>query len=398
MLILVINSGSSSIKFRIFSKTGGHFQLLVKGLAEAIGLPNSQLGMEKNDQTKLLKIPLRNHLEALQTIFTYLKKYRFLAPGDHFSLIGHRIVHGGEKYRQPVKVTPKILKDIEDLSRLAPLHNPAHIACMKACIKLFPRVPQVAAFDTSFHATMPETAYLYAIDPQLHKKFGIRRYGFHGINNQYVTAEATKILKTLRKKHQKMICVHLGNGCSMTAIKNGRSIENSMGFTPLEGLIMGTRSGDIDPALLEVLSNRLKKNLHDTTEFLNKQSGLLAMSGISSDMRTIWAAVQKNNPRATQTLNSFCYRIGKYLNAYIGVLGGVDAIIFTGGIGENAWYARERIFTYLKHLGIRLDDQKNRHGETFISSRGSKASIMMIPANEELEIARQATQLLAKKP
>jgi len=395
MLILVINSGSSSIKFRIFSKTGSHFQLLVKGLAETIGLKSSQLGMEKNTEIKLLKIPLKNHLEALEAIFSHLKKYRFLAPGDHFSLIGHRIVHGGEKYQKPIKVTPKVLSDIQELSKLAPLHNPAHIACMKACVQLFPRVPQVAAFDTSFHATMPKTAYLYAIDPQLYEKFSIRRYGFHGINNQYVTGEATKILKKLRKKHHKMICVHLGNGCSMTAIKNGRSLENSMGFTPLEGLIMGTRSGDIDPALLEVLSQKLKKNLHDTTEVLNKQSGLLALSGISSDMRAIWAEVQKNNPRAIQTLDSFCYRVGKYLNAYIGILGGVDAIIFTGGIGENAWYARERIFNYTRHLGIRLDEQKNRHGETIISSRGSKATVMMIPADEELEIARQATKLLA---
>jgi acetate kinase len=394
MLILVINSGSSSIKFKIFRKRGKNLLLHCKGLAEAIGLPSSQLEMNQEKRSELIKMPLKNHLQALQEIFRQLQKLEFLPPEENIALIGHRIVHGGEKYRQPVKITPKILKDIKDLSKLAPLHNPAHIACMEACIKIFPRVPQIAAFDTSFHESMPPTAYLYGLSPELYKKYGIRRYGFHGINNQYVSREATRLLKARRARSQKLICVHLGNGCSMTAIKNGKSLENSMGFTPLEGLIMGTRSGDIDPALLEVISQKMKKNLHDTTEFLNKQSGLLGMSGLSSDMRIIRDAVFKKDPRAIQTLDSYCYRIGKYLNAYIGVLGGIDAIIFTGGVGENAWYARQRIIPYLKHLGINLDSRKNRANKTFLESAGSKAKIMIIPANEELEIARAALKLI----
>ncbi len=394
MLILVINSGSSSIKFKIFRQTGLNFSLKVKGMAEAIGLKNSQLGIASDRDAKLIKLPLENHLQALKAIFDHLKKFQFLTEKDHIELIGHRIVHGGEKYIKPVKVTPKILSDIKKLSELAPLHNPAHIACMEACVKIFPHIPQVAAFDTSFHSTMPKTAYLYAIPTDLYKKFGLRRYGFHGINNEYVTREATRLLKQRRQKYQKLICVHLGNGCSMTAIKNGKSIENSMGFTPLEGLMMGTRSGDIDPALLEVLSNKLKKDLHETTEFLNKQSGLLGMSGLSSDMRTIHAAVQKKNPRAMQALDSYCYRIGKYLNAYIGLLGGIDAIIMTGGVGENAWYAREKIFSYTGHLNVTLDKQKNRKNQTFLENKNSRAKIMIIPANEELEIARQAVKLI----
>jgi acetate kinase len=394
MLILVINSGSSSIKFKIFRRTGANFRLKVKGMAEAIGLKNSQLGIESDRDSKMLQLPLKNHLAALEAIFSHLKKFHFLDVNNHIDLIGHRIVHGGEKYIKPVKVTPKILNDIKKLSQLAPLHNPAHIACMEACVKIFPQIPQVAAFDTSFHSTMPPTAYLYAIPTDLYKKYGLRRYGFHGINNEYVTREATRLLKQRRQKHQKLICIHLGNGCSMTAIKNGKCLENSMGFTPLEGLMMGTRAGDIDPALLEVLSQKLKLDLHETTEFLNKQSGLLGMSGLSSDMRTIHAAVLKKNSRAIQALDSYCYRIGKYLNAYIGILGGVDAIIMTGGVGENAWYAREKIFSYVGHLNIKLDKTKNRKNLTFLENKNSAARIMIIPANEELEIAQQAVKLL----
>lgn len=393
MSILVINAGSSSIKFSLFQKKSGQMILKAHGIADAIGLKNSAIRLDNNLVQAEQKMPLKNHADALRKIFQALQGTNLLTPGE-LKLIGHRVVHGGEKYQKPTKITPTVLRELKKLIPLAPLHNPANISCIEACQKIFAKVPQIAVFDTAFHQTMPETAYLYALPTAMYKKFGIRKYGFHGINHHYVYASAAKLLRQAKFPTGRIITVHLGNGCSMTAIKNGRSVENSMGYTPLEGLPMGTRSGDLDPALLEVIGKKTIQNLAQTTAFLNQKSGLLGMSGLSSDMRTIWAAAQKGHRQALLAMDIYSYRIAKYLNAYIGVLGGVDAIIFTAGIGENAWYIRERLLKYLKHLGIAADTRKNHANETFFQSRNSSAKLLIIPANEELEIALQADQLV----
>lgn len=393
MKILVINSGSSSIKFRLFQNGSRTPRLIAKGMADAIGLSNARLLISQNGNEKIIKISFKNHKDALQKIFNALLKEKIISSTGDIKIIGHRVVHGGEKYKKPVKITSKIIADLKKLIPLAPLHNPANISCIEGCAKIFPKATQIAVFDTSFHQTMPDLAYLYAIPPDLYKKHGIRRYGFHGINHEYVSREARALLTKSKKPNSRIITIHLGNGCSMTAVKNDKSIENSMGYTPLEGLPMGTRSGDIDPALIEVLGKKLKKSASEVTEYLNNKCGLYGMSGLSSDMRTIWAAVQKKSPRAIKTLDLYCYRIAKYLNAYIGILQGIDAIVFTGGIGENAWYARQRILQYVKHLGISPTPTSNKANKTFFQSPKSSCALMIIPANEELEIARESVKL-----
>lgn len=396
MLILVINSGSSSIKFQLFNHKKSDFTILAKGQAEAINLTNSQFSLTSSKITHTLSIPIPNHASAINLIMTELQKSGLITDKDPISLIGHRVVHGGEKYSQPVIITPKVLNDIKSLCALAPLHNPANIACIEACQKTFPKIKQVAVFDTAFHSSIAPEAYLYAIPTDLHQKHGIRRYGFHGTNHQYISREAAKLLRNKKSPHQKIITVHLGNGCSITAIKNTRSIATSMGYTPLEGLVMGTRSGDIDPALIPVLAEKLKLNTTEVINFLNKKSGLLGLSGLSSDMRAIWAAARRRNPTALLTMDIYSRRIAQYINAYIGFLGGIDAIVFTGGIGENAYYIRKRVCNYLKHLQISLDSTRNKNNQLFINTNKSRAKLMILPANEELEIARQSHKLFLK--
>ncbi len=396
MLILVINSGSSSIKFQLFNHKKSAFTILAKGQAEAINLPNSQFSLTSSKITHTLSIPIPSHASAIHLIMTELQKSGLITNRDPISLIGHRVVHGGEKYSQPVIITPKVLKEIKSLCALAPLHNPANLACIEACQKTFPKIKQVAVFDTAFHSSIAPEAYLYAIPTDLHQKHGIRRYGFHGTNHQYIGREAAKLLRNKKFPHQKIITVHLGNGCSITAIKNTRSIATSMGYTPLEGLVMGTRSGDIDSALIPVLAEKLKLTTSEVINFLNKKSGLLGLSGLSSDMRTIWAAARRRNPAALLSMDIYARRIAQYINAYIGFLGGIDAIVFTGGIGENAYYIRKRVCNYLKHLQISLDSKRNKNNQLFINTSNSRAKLMILPANEELEIARQSHKLFLK--
>lgn len=393
MSILVINAGSSSIKFSLFQKQSGKMTLKAHGMADAIGLKNSELIIENEHVKAAQKTPLKTHAEALQRIFQALQGTHLLAK-NNLKLIGHRVVHGGEKYKKTTRITSTILRDLKKMSPLAPLHNPANISCIETCTKIFTGLPQIAVFDTAFHQTIPEIAYLYALPTDMYKKHGIRKYGFHGINHQHVFKQAKKTLRTAKTSSNRIITIHLGNGCSMTAIKNGLSVENSMGYTPLEGLPMGTRSGDLDPALVKVIGEKTHLKLPHTIDLLNQKSGLLGLSGLSSDMRTIWAAAQKGQKQALLTMDIYSYRIAKYLNAYIGVLGGVDAIVFTGGIGENAWYIRNRILNYVKHLGIAPDSRKNHANATFFQSRTSSAKLMIIPANEELEIALQASELV----
>ena len=394
MPILIINSGSSSIKFSLFEKKAHKMIQLAHGIADAIGLKNSELRLDNGKVSVAQQTPLKNHADALKRIFQALQGIHLLNEKTGLQLIGHRVVHGGEKYQKPIQITPDIIRDLKKVIPQAPLHNPANISCIEGCAKIFPQIPQVAVFDTAFHQTMPEIAYLYALPIVLHQKHGIRKYGFHGINHQHVSSLAQKLLRTVKYPSARLITLHLGNGCSMTAIKNGRSVENSMGYTPLEGLPMGSRSGDLDPALVKIIGQKTGKTLSQTIDFLNQKSGLLGLSGLSSDMRTVWAAAQKGHKRALLTLDIYAYRIAKYLNAYIGVLGGVDAIVFTAGVGENAWYVRNRILNYVKHLNITPDPRKNKSNATYFQSKTSSAKLMIIPANEELEIAMQADNLL----
>ena len=394
MFILVLNSGSSSIKFKVFRKKDQ--QLVAQGSVDALGLAHSQLEIKDSTNHHFgKKIPNADHRLALEMIFKTLLAHHYVENLQQISLVGHRVVHGGEKYTEPALINKKVIAEIRKLCSLAPLHNPANLEGILACIKLLPKAKQVAVFDTAFHQTMPEIAYLYGLPTELHRKHGIRRYGFHGTNHKYISEQATQLLRKNRQPYGKMITVHLGNGCSATAIRNGKSIDTSMGYTPLEGLIMGTRSGDLDPALIEVISKAKKMTLHQTETFLNKQTGLKGISGLDSDMRTIWQAVQKKHHLATLALDLYCYRIVKYINSYIGVLNGVDAIVFSGGIGEHAWYVREKVCASLKHLGISVSTAKNKQNAQIFSSPSSKAKLIIITANEELEIARQSLKLIS---
>lgn len=390
MFILVLNAGSSSLKFQIFKKSGSKLAPIIKGEVEAINLANSSITI--NHVTT--KTTVKSHQEALQKSFQLILKTGLIKDLQEIKLIGHRVVHGGEKYRKSVRINATVIKEIKNLSKLAPLHNPANLAGIISCQKLLPKAAQVAVFDTAFHQTIPEKAFLYALPAEFHKKHKIRRYGFHGINHQYVSEEAIKILKAKKKPFKRILSCHLGNGCSITAILDGKSIETSMGFTPLEGLIMGTRSGDIDPAIPLYMEKTLNQSPAEIDQLLNKKSGLLGLTGLSSDMRTIHAAAQKGNKKAILALEMYTYRIAKYIGSFIGVLGGVDAIIMTAGIGEHAGYVRQAIFDYFKGT-LDLNPKANLNNEQFINSAKSKTQILIIPANEELKIAQESLKLVS---
>lgn len=380
MNILVINAGSSSLKFQLL-KNG---VCLAKGIVDSLGEKNcifkASIGAKKIEE----HIAIKTYEQAIHKVSEFLKKQQIDA-------IGHRVVHGGEKYHSATIIDQKVIKAIDELSDLAPLHNPPNLKAILACKKLFPQLPQVAVFDTSFHQTIPEKAYLYALPYQLYEKLKIRRYGFHGPSHAYVSRETAKLLK---KNSAKIITCHLGNGSSITAVHNGKSVDTSMGFTPLEGLPMGTRSGDIDPAIIFYLKKKLKLSPEKIEKILLKDSGLKGISEISWDMRKIWASAQKNNKRAQLTLSILAYRIAKYIGAYATAMNGVDAITFTGGIGENAWYVRKEVCQYLEFLGLQIDSQKNKLNATLISTPKSHIKVFVIPTNEEEEIAAETRQIL----
>lgn len=354
MNILVINSGSSSIKFHVF--TGN--KTLIKGKIDGIG-------------------PKKSHTEAMEEILKLLPK--------NIDRIGHRVVHGGNLHK-PTKITDQLIKILEKLSSLAPLHNPHNIEGIKAYRKIFPHVSQYAIFDTAFHQTLPEHAYRYALPREYEQKYGIRKYGFHGTSHEFVSQEAIHYLKKRKEPWQRIISCHIGNGVSITAIKNGKSIDTSMGFTPLEGVMMGTRCGSIDPSIPLTLQKILKKSPEAIYEILNNQSGLLAIAEKNSDMRNIYA---KNDKKSEFAITMFCYQISKYIGASIAVLGGLDALIFTGGIGENAWYVREKICKTFEFLKLKLNSTKNRKNAWEIQTKSSSMSVLIIPTNEELAIAQK---------
>jgi acetate kinase len=355
--VLVFNAGSSSLKFELFDARGKKLISLFEGHFDNHGKP------------------IKNFKRAVGRALEILHEKNFLSDFKKIHTIGHRVVHGGERYTKPTKITPKVIAEIRKLSKLAPLHNPPNLACILACKKIFPRVPQVAVFDTAFHQTMPEKAFLYGFPYVFYKKFHIRRFGFHGTSHQYVFEQARKKLGA--KKTRRTITCHLGNGCSMTAILNGKVIDTSMGFTPLEGIPMGTRTGDFDPAIIFYL-RRQGFSEKKIFEVIHEKSGLLGVSEISSDVRDLWKLYKKGNRAAKRTLEWFAYRIAKYIGAYAAALNGLDCLVFTGGIGEHAWYLRKWILKYIRGF--------------------LKPRVLVIPTDEERKIAEETLRTLGQGP
>ena len=398
MKILVINCGSSSLKYQILEMTTE--TLLCKGLVEKIGIAGSTITHEKIGENKLvLECAMKDHKDAIEQVLQVIrdKEYGVVKSMDEIGAVGHRIGHGGERYNRSVIVTDDVIKAITDCIPLAPLHNPANLLGISACQSLMPGTPNVAVFDTAFHQTMPPESYIYAIPYEYYKKYGIRRYGFHGTSHKYVAEKASQMLN-INLDDLKIITCHLGNGASVSAIKRGKCIDTSMGFTPLEGLVMGTRSGDIDTAIVTYI--REKENLPQgkVNEILNKRSAMLGISGVSSDFRDIEAAVAEGNERAALALKVFAHKVKFYIGAYIAEMNGVDAIVFTAGVGENDVTMRELICNEMGNLGIKLDLVKNkvRGKETIISMDDSKVKILLVPTNEELMIARDTLKLVTK--
>ncbi len=395
MKIFVVNCGSSSIKYQLIDMKNE--SVIAKGLVERIGMKGSILTHTTVGKDKV-KLPsaIPNHVDGVKKILTALvdPKYGAIASLSEIDAVGHRVVHGGEKYSASVLINANVMKTVDKLSEMAPLHNPPNIAGIKACQKLMPKVPQVAVFDTAFHQTMPPVAYMYGLKYEEYKKSGIRRYGFHGSSHRYVSAYAAKMLKKPASKLRIITC-HLGNGSSIAAVYKGKSIDTSMGFTPLPGVIMGTRCGDIDPAVVPVLMAKKKMKPADMDKYMNKECGVLGISGVSSDFRDLETAAAKGNKRAQLALDMFCYQVKKYIGAYAAVMDGVDAIVFTAGVGENDIGTRAKVCEGLDYLGVKLDKKRNNvRGEaTVISSAASKVKVLLIPTNEELVIARDTNTI-----
>lgn len=390
--ILAINAGSSSLKFQLLRMPEEH--VVAKGLIERIGLKEPIFSMTTNGRKikRIEKIP--NHQEAVQLLLHYLVEQRAVNSLNEIDAIGHRLVHGGEQFSDSVLIDDEAIKVFEQLSDLAPLHNPANITGIKEFNKVLPTVPAVAVFDTAFHQTMPESSYLYSIPYDYYKKYGIRKYGFHGTSHKYVSERAAQMLNRPLKSIRLISC-HLGNGASIAAIDGGRSIDTSMGFTPLAGVTMGTRSGNLDPALIPFLMEKTDKSAEEVLDILNKKSGMLGVSGFSSDLRDIEVEALKGNSRAQLALDVFANRIHKYIGSYAARMNGVDAIIFTAGIGENSDVIRSKVLAGLQFMGIYMDPDLNkiRGKEAFISFPYSPVKVLVIPTNEEVMIARDTVRL-----
>ncbi len=396
MKILVINCGSSSLKYQLIDSETEEW--LAKGLCERIGIDGRIVYTPAGGEKEIKESPMPDHTNAIKLVLEYLtnEKTGVLKSLDEIGAVGHRIVHGGEKFASSVVINDEVIKAIEECNDLAPLHNPANLIGIDACRKLMPTTPMVAVFDTAFHQTMPEKAYLYGLPNSYYEKYKIRRYGFHGTSHSYVSKRCADVLG---KKYEdlKIIVCHLGNGASVSAVKNGKCVDTSMGLTPLEGLIMGTRSGDLDPAILEFIAKKENLDITGVMNILNKKSGVYGMSGeLSSDFRDLEDAHNAGNKLATQALEAFCYRTAKYVGAYVAAMNGVDAICFTAGIGENAGIVRSMVCEYLGYLGITVDEEKNkiRGEEVIFSTPDSKVKTLIIPTNEELAIARETVALV----
>ena len=389
MKILVINAGSSSLKYQLIETETQ--AVLAKGVCERIGMDDSVLNHKGKIKVEI-KAEMPTHKEAIKYVLDALvnAEHGVIANMSEISAVGHRVLHAGENFKDSVLVTPETLKLIESNTDLGPLHMPANIMGIKACQQAMPNAPMVAVFDTTFHATMPEYAYMYGIDYDDYKKYKVRKYGFHGTSHVYVSGRASALYGT--DKIKTIVC-HLGNGASVSAVKDGKCIDTSMGLTPLEGLIMGTRSGDIDPAAMEYLMDKKGYDVHEMTNYLNKKCGVWGISGISSDFRDLEEAAKKKDPRALLALDMFSYRVKKYVGSYAAAMGGLDCLAFTGGIGEHTVCVREAVCKDMEFLGIKLDKDKNAHPprdeEVLISAPDSKVKVYIIPTNEELYIARE---------
>lgn len=395
MKVLVINCGSSSLKYQLFNMETE--EVLAKGLVERIGLAEGNIIHQPENMDKIINtLPIPNHEKAISLVFEQLRhaEYGVITDLNEINAIGHRVVHGGTRFAESVLIDQQVKESIKELFQLAPLHNPANLQGIESCEKIAPQVPQVAVFDTAFHQTMPEEACMYAIDYQDYQDHAVRKYGFHGTSHRYVSQRAADILgKELAEL--KIITCHLGNGASIAAIKDGKSVETSMGLTPLEGLIMGTRCGDIDPAVIPFLMDKKELSVDEINNYLNKQCGVLGISGVSSDFRDIEAAAKEGNKRAQLALDMFVHRVKRYIGSYFAILNGVDVVVFTAGLGENSKEMRAQICSDLEGLGIVIDSDKNniRGEETVISADNSKVKVLLIPTNEELMIARDAKKL-----
>jgi len=395
--ILVINTGSSSLKFQLIDMETE--TMLARGLCDRIGIDDSFLKYSRNNKKDIIiKKEMPDHKTALEESIDALtnESTGVIKNISEISAVGHRVVHGGEKFQNSVIIDNEVIEAIKECINLAPLHNPPNIIGIQACKELMPNVPMVAVFDTAFHQTMPDYAYLYALPYELYEKYGIRKYGFHGTSHKYVTERASVILNRALED-LKLISCHLGNGASICAVKNGKSVDTSMGFTPLEGLAMGTRCGSIDPAIVLFLMEKEKMTPDELDDYLNKKSGVLGISGISSDFRDIQAAADTGNKRAKLAIDVFCYRVSKYIGGYAAALGGVDAVIFTAGIGENNDMVRKKSLVGLEWFGICIDEEKNKNArgkEVDISANDARVKTLVIPTNEELEIAKQTLKLI----
>ena len=396
MNVLVINCGSSSLKYQLIdSETEA---VLAKGLCERIGI-DGRLVYQKIDLDKeITEAAMPTHKQAIQMVLDAIvnPKTGALKSLAEVDAVGHRVVHGGEKFASSVVLTEEVLAQIEECNDLAPLHNPANLIGIRACQELMPNVPMVGVFDTAFHQTMPKKAYLYGLPHEYYEKYKVRRYGFHGTSHSFVSKRLVEYLG-MDLNNSKVIVAHLGNGASVSAVVNGKCVDTSMGLTPLEGLVMGTRSGDIDPAIMEFIAKKENLDIEGVMNVLNKKSGVQGMTGISSDFRDLEAAYNEGNEYAINAIEVFCYRVAKYIGSYVAAMNGVDAIAFTAGIGENTDLVRRKIVAYLGYLGITIDNEVNdaTHGdEAVISTPDSKVKVCVIPTNEELAIARETVALV----
>ena len=395
MNVLVINCGSSSLKFQLINSESE--AVLAKGLCERIGIDGrltyQPAGGEKNVSEKAMP----THTEAIQFVIDALTDADtgVVKSLDEIGAVGHRVVHGGEKFAKSVVVTPEVKAAIAECNDLAPLHNPANLIGIEACESLMPSTPQVVVFDTAFHQTMPEKAYMYGIPYEYYEKYKVRRYGFHGTSHSFVSKRVAEIVGKPYNATKTIVC-HLGNGASISAVLNGESVDTSMGLTPLEGLVMGTRSGDIDPAIMEFIAKKENLDIAGIMNVLNKKSGVEGVSGVSSDFRDLEAAAKAGNKRAELAIDVFAYRVAKYVGAYTAAMNGVDNIVFTAGIGENCTFVRTKVCSYLGYLGITIDEEANgkRGEEIVISTPDSKVKVLVVPTNEELAIARETVALV----
>ena len=396
MKILVINCGSSSLKYQVIDSETE--DVLAKGLCERIGIGGVLEYTPKGGEKEITEMELPTHTEAVAAVLKALTNEAtgVLKSLDEIEAVGHRVVHGGENFSEAALINEDMIKAVEDCNDLAPLHNPANIIGIRACQEVLPNVPMVGVCDTAFHQTMPAKAYLYGIPKKYYDEYKVRRYGFHGTSHQFVSQRAAELIGKPLEESKIIVC-HLGNGASISAVENGKSIDTSMGLTPLEGLIMGTRSGDLDPSIIQFIAKKENTDIDGVMNILNKKSGVLGMSGISSDFRDITAKMEEGDSHAREVLETYSYRVAKYIGAYIAAMHGVDCIVFTAGVGENNKYIRRMAISYFDYMGIKMDPERSEavRCEKLLSTDDSSVPVWMIPTNEELAIARQTVEVLA---